>query len=197
MNSEELEKLISRYNDPDLTDEERTQLDQVLEDDPVLRGILEQYQRLDGALGQLPDGLEKVDFARFSRQVREAVAGVEASWLSTLSLRRFLMPIAAAAAIIIAALPIFLLPDRRPPQPVGEFVAVVKLAQPQTMFAQTMIKNIGDIIPPEPALAEGILSTEESDVGVVWSSPAQPDRSEQRRTTQIFGIFDIFMDGSP
>ena len=123
MSSDEPEKLVSRYNDPDLSNRERIRLDQTLEDYPDLGDVFEQYKRLDQALAQLPDGLEKVDFERFSRRVSEAVADAQAPRSVTISLRRYLAPLVAAAAVIIVALPLFLLLDHQPVPPVGDFVA--------------------------------------------------------------------------
>ena len=199
MSSEELEKLVSHYNDPDLTDRERIRLDQMLEDNPDLDDVLGQYKRLDRALAQLPDGLEKVDFERFSRRVSEAVAGAQAPRPATISIRRYLAPLIAAAAIIIVALPLFLFLDHPPTPPVGDFVAVVQLAQPQTLFDQAVVKNIGVIIPPEFAGPEEFTSSEDTIGGVVCSvAPAsKPERTDQFKATSLPGIFNIFIDGSP
>ena len=199
MRSEEPEKLVSRYNDPDLTDRERIRLDQTLEDNPDLGDVFEQYKRLDRALAQLPDGLEKVDFERFSRRVSEAVADTQAPRAATISLRRYLAPLVAAAAVIIVALPLFLLLDHQPTPPVGDFVAVVKLAQPQTLFSQAVVKNIGVIIPPESTGPEEFTSSEETIGGVVCSvAPAVgPERTDQLKANPLPAIFNIFIDGSP
>jgi hypothetical protein len=200
MKTEDLENLVSRYNDPDLSGSDRARLKQMMEVNPDLRQLHKQYQQLDLALGQLPDGLEKVDFNQFSQRVSRVIAGmaapVSAMPVTTILLRRYLVPL-AAAAVIIAALPLFLLRDHQPTRPVGDIIAVVKLAQPQTFYDQGVINNIGVIMAPvtfEPGVQE---SAEESAVGIVGGSPSRqaPDSYERLNGGQRTGFFFI-LDGS-
>ena len=74
MNSEQLEQLVSRYNDPDLTEQERAQLGEVLRDNAEAQELLRQYQKLDDALAGLPDVTSGVDQGRFTAEVKSALA---------------------------------------------------------------------------------------------------------------------------
>ncbi|MBN1437333.1 MAG: hypothetical protein JW936_09670 [Sedimentisphaerales bacterium] len=76
MNAEQLEQLISRYNDPDLTEQEQAQLKEVLRDNAEAQELLRQYKKLDEALANLPDVTSTVDQGRFTADVKEALAKI-------------------------------------------------------------------------------------------------------------------------
>ena len=86
---EELERLISRYDEADMTAEERAQLQSVLAESPEAREVLRQYQQLDKAMSRLPaagelDGavseqLESVDYDALHARINRAIDGIAAS----------------------------------------------------------------------------------------------------------------------
>ena len=200
MNSQELDIFFSRYNDPDLTDPERTRLEQALADDPVLDGILRQYQRLDRALEQLPDGLDDVDFSDFSRRISNAVMEAEVPSTIKFPLWRRLAPWAAAAALIIAALPLFLFMNPTAPTPTitpsgNEFQAVVELAPTQTLFGQTVVREVGYIIVPDTD--ENPIMSEEAAGGVICYTQTLPVSGVRSRNFPNTVFFGILPDGSP
>ena len=90
---EELEGLISRYDEAEMTAEERAQLQNVLAESPEARELLHQYQQLDKALSQLPavgeaagesdvsvpEQLENVDYDALHARISRAIDGIAVS----------------------------------------------------------------------------------------------------------------------
>jgi anti-sigma factor RsiW len=109
MKTEELEILISRYDDGDLSAQEKAAVEAAVARDPAARVMLEQYRRINRELAALPSGLEGVDFAAFGQRVRRAVGGRTPApatrdrklWQQW----RWAAPLAAAAALAVLTLP--------------------------------------------------------------------------------------------
>ena len=74
MKEKDIDILVSRYGDPDLSDSERARLDDLLARSPEAREALRQYERLDGALGQLPGIVDGVDQEAVFERIQQAVA---------------------------------------------------------------------------------------------------------------------------
>lgn len=100
MITEEMEMLISRYDDGDLTDAERASLEAALDSDPEAQGLLKEYRRLNAALSEAPAGMAQVDLAAFSHTLsrslteRRVVRRTSRTWWR-------LGPVAAVAATIL------------------------------------------------------------------------------------------------
>jgi len=107
MNHEEKEYLISRYNDPDLNEEERKELSALLGEEESRR-MQEEYRRLDAMLSKIPSSVEGVDFEAFSNRVRAGISQV--SWRTAdrrATIFRWVAPLAAAAVFMMAAIPLW------------------------------------------------------------------------------------------
>jgi anti-sigma factor RsiW len=102
---EEQELLISRYDDPDLTDPERQELDALLDGEPEARAIVEQYRKLDDQLATLADLSSSVDFDRFRDGVNDKLDRLQARRPVRRLLWRVLVPLSAAAVFLLVALP--------------------------------------------------------------------------------------------
>ncbi|MCP4713174.1 MAG: hypothetical protein GY869_31475 [Planctomycetes bacterium] len=197
MKPEKTEELISRYNDPDLSDPEKDRMNQALAADADLRHIHQQYNRLDQALEQLPDGLEGVDFSGFSRYVNAAIDSVEANQIRHVSIWRYLAPLAAAAALIIVALPLynFLSDNAETSIDTVDFMSNVTLAPPKQLLGEPLVNQI-EII-REPAGTMFPVLTEEGGVICSVGAPAKPIRANQSNVTLEKSIFGFIPDGSP
>ena len=89
MTPDELERLISRYDEADMSPEERAQLQNALAESPQARAILGEYQRLDEALSGLSAGskpdrdlseeLDSVDYDALHARIIRAVDGIATS----------------------------------------------------------------------------------------------------------------------
>ena len=197
MKPEETEELISRYSDPDLSDSDKDRVNQALTADADLRQIHQQYKRLDQALEQLPDGLDGVNFSGFSRRVSAAIASAEAPRTWRISTWRYLAPLAAAAALIIVALPLynFLSDNAETSTDVGDFMSIVTLAPPQRLLGEPLVNEI-EII-QEPAGTVSPVLTEEGGVICSVGGAAKPIRSSQFNVTLEKSLFGFIPDGSP
>ena len=197
MKPDKTEKLISRYNDPDLSDAQKDRMNQALAADADVRHIHRQYKRLDQALEQLPDGLEGVDFSEFTRRVRAAIASVEAPGTWRISPWRYLAPLAAAAALIIVAWPWYNFLSENPEKSTDteNFLSIVTLAPPQRLLGEPLVNQI-EII-QEPAGTVSPVLTEEGGVICSVGAPAKSTRANQSNVTLEKSLFGFIPDGSP
>jgi len=165
--------------------------------DADLRHIHQQYKRLDQELEQLPDGLDSVNFSGFTQRVSAAIASVEAPRTWRLSTWRYLAPLAAAAALIIVALPLynFLSNNAETSTDTENFMSIVTLAPPQRLLGEPLINQI-EII-QEPAGTVSPVLTEEGGVICSVGAPAKPIRANQSNVTLEKSLFGIIPDGSP
>jgi len=154
MITEELDILLSRYDDPDLSGSERARLEEALSQDAQARAMLAQYRRLDEHLARLPDALGAVDFEQFGRGVRQAL---DASARPGRQWRRLLWPVltplAAAAAVLLIVLSGGLLVETEPSGPAAE------LSQPRVPRV---------VVQAEPVRARRLAVVELS-----WQAPGQ------------------------
>jgi anti-sigma-K factor RskA len=106
MNTQEKEFLVSRYNDPDLTADEKAQISELMQQDADIADWLKQYQNLDQQLGQLSGKVDLggIDFDRFAARIQEGIqdhketvphSGRKLHW-------HRIIPLAAAAMIVLA-----------------------------------------------------------------------------------------------
>ncbi len=105
MINEQQEFLISRYDDPDLTDQQRRELDELLADHPDARDLLEQYKALDDRFDQWPNESQEWDLSDFAKQVNQKIDGGSEKSESKIPFWKILVPIAAAAMIAIVIWP--------------------------------------------------------------------------------------------
>ena len=131
MTHEKMETLISRWDDPDLTPAEREQLEKVLAQDSAGREVFQQYQRLDEQLGQMPDVLESVDFDGLRQKVARAIAKAERPGQGHRVFWRRWAPLAAAAAIMMVAIPWKIMSPEKIEPPTGIQDGAVVLVNPQ------------------------------------------------------------------
>ena len=119
MVTEELEILLSRYDDPDLSRSDRARAERALSQNAQAAVLLDQYRRLNQHLANLPDQLDGIDLEQFGRSVRQAL---DAASTPRRRPRRLLWPIlaplAAAAAVLLIVLPSGVLFDKEQSQPV-------------------------------------------------------------------------------
>ena len=197
MKPQETEELISRYNDPDLSDSEKDLMNQALAADADLRHIQRQYQRLDRVLEQLPDGLDDVDFSGFTQRVSAATASAEAPGPKPISIWRYLAPLAAAAALIIVALPLynFLSNNTETSTDTADFMSIVTLAPPQQLLGEPLVNQI-EII-REPAGTVSPVLTEEGGVICSVGAPAKSTQANQSNVSLEKSLFGFIPDGSP
>lgn len=111
---ENLERLLCRYLDGDLSRRERLALEKRLAADEALRAELQRYAALDGYLGGL--GEAEVDGVDYDLQRAEIVGALEKKVLLAPPRRRpivlrpvFGIPAAAAAILLLASGAVFLL----------------------------------------------------------------------------------------
>jgi hypothetical protein len=120
--NKKIDVLLARYRDPELTETQRNQIDQLVQTDPEAGKILAQYQRLDDLLARLPNLTECVDFDRFSSDVSRSVrnTAIESRRiflrLPSLPSWRITIPAAVAAAAMAALLAWAVLMNRGPVQ---------------------------------------------------------------------------------
>jgi hypothetical protein len=136
METKELERLIARHDDAELTPEERAALTAALANQPEARALLRQYQRLDEALGQMgPVMGQRVDFADFAARVQARLERTEVARPAVWRQWRIMVPLAAAAALAVVFLP--WMRWTSPPTPVrtGEplVMAMVRVDVPPAM----------------------------------------------------------------
>jgi hypothetical protein len=135
--NEKLDLLLAGYNDPDLSEAQRLEIENRVRTDPEARKRLAEYQRLDDLLSGLPSLAKNVDFDHFSDGVSRAIRSTTIkskfvlSW-ENIRFRRVAIP-AAAAAVMATALVIWAtLTNRFLPQ--SEFAgktAYVRVMAPQ------------------------------------------------------------------
>ena len=71
--NEKMDLLLAGYNDPELTDSQRSDIENRVRTDPEAKKRLVQYQRLDDMLAGLPSLAENVDFDQFAGNVSKAI----------------------------------------------------------------------------------------------------------------------------
>jgi hypothetical protein len=98
----EVEFLLSRLNDGDLTDEESAAVEHLLEDD-AWRATADQYERLNGTIRSLADEQPAVNWTGFREQVRMRIAADQPRRLVIPRLVRIFTPLAAAACLAVVA----------------------------------------------------------------------------------------------
>ena len=209
MINKENEMLISRFDDPDLSAAERTQLDNLLQSDPQARDLLEQYKKLNQRLENLPNALDNLDLSSFTQNVNRAI-DLKLLRKSRSFLRHTLVPLSAAAALVIAALALFFTEaQNQTPKPQGDpertaarvndtnqgnpIFATVTLAPIPETFGSTIVRNVSISPMPDPALAmtgQGISHHDgPGEVIAFASAPAvKPKPTKSQRTTNVFGF---------
>jgi anti-sigma factor RsiW len=96
-----LEFVISQYVDGTLSEAERIQLEALLANDAAARALVEQHRKLNEALRATP--MPAVRWELLAERIGNAVAEAEAPAASyRLFARRFVMPLAMAASLLIA-----------------------------------------------------------------------------------------------
>ena len=133
MLTNEMEILISRFDDPDLTKSERRQLDDLLQSNPEAQDYHRQLQSLDKRLNRLTAEIDRIDLRGFAREVNLRIDMVETPRRSRRSAWRWLAPLTAAAAVVMIALPWFNRPTITTPAPSS---SVVVLAHAKPIDAQ-------------------------------------------------------------
>lgn len=103
MLDQELEQLMSRSGDGDLTGEERARLEGAVAQDAEARAVWEEYRRLDGHLAVMGGETDGVDWEAFGSRVRDAVASAEVR-RGRVRLWRRVAAVAAMAAVALGAL---------------------------------------------------------------------------------------------
>jgi hypothetical protein len=192
---DEMEMLISRLDDGDLSDSERRQLQQFLEDHAEAQAVREQYHRLNQQLDQLPDGLDKVDISGFARRVNRTIAA-DRAW--RIHRRRYWItraPLAAAAALMFATLAWLFISPRpseqtlRSPvvQPEAQLPArrvIVKLRTPEFPPSISLVSNI-TLVAAAPAASE-----DEPDGEVICfvGAPPKPAQPKPSPPTHMLGF---------
>jgi anti-sigma factor RsiW len=140
-----LEFVISQYIDGTLSDAERLELEALLANDPAARALLEQHRKLDEALRAMP--VPAVRWELLAKRIGHAVAEADAPAASyRLFARRFVMPTALAASLLIAcglAVTIYLAGHKQ-----GN-VSPVAVAQP-------MVQVLGPVAESAPNAVEEI-----------------------------------------
>lgn len=105
MNKQEKEYVISRYNDPDLTIEEKVQIQTWRREDREVEEMLREYEKLDRGLERMasPTDLNGVDFDKFAAGVRDLLPA-RRSAARSVWMRHWhkIVPLAAAALIVLA-----------------------------------------------------------------------------------------------
>ncbi len=106
MNKQEKEYLISRYNDPDLTDAEKREIQACMEQDGEADRMLRQYQALDQGLERLAGkfDLKGVDFDRFASHLQDSLSALPRTAVRSAWRHHWhkIVPLAAAALIVLA-----------------------------------------------------------------------------------------------
>ncbi len=183
----EQEILISRYDDPDLTASERVELENLLER-PEGQEIRRQFERLDRELANLPPIAAQIDEAAFRHGVGQRLdedAGIQGS-RRRLQLWRYLLPLTAAAAIALVALPFLstndltvpvdkgsnpLAPNHSAPSAPMQFVRIDP-AGPVKTSQQTIVQVRLAHYTEQPVINETMEETE-----ILCYATATPDKS--------------------
>lgn len=96
-----LEFVISQYVDGTLSEAGRSQLEALLANDPAARALVEQHRKLNEVLRAIP--MPGVRWELLAERIGNAVAEADAPAVSyRLFTRRFVMPMAMAASLLIA-----------------------------------------------------------------------------------------------
>ena len=121
--SEQQEYLISRYDDPDLSGQERSELAALLKGNEEAQALLEEYRHLDGHLAMMGQTASPVSVETFVRAVHERIdatshekipAAASRPKRSVLRFPGWMRPIAAAAAAVAVVLLAWMLFPSRP-----------------------------------------------------------------------------------
>ena len=224
MINKENEMLISRFGDPDLSSAERTQLDKLLQSDPQARDLLEQYQKLNQRLENLPDPLENLDLNSFTQNVNRAI-DLTLLRKSRSFLRHTLLPLSAAAALVIAALALFyttaqnqpLIPDNDSVKTIvnnnngapgtmstsdinqNTFVqANVKLVQMPQAFDRNIIRNVSIAAVPDwrVAMAGQGISHHDGPGEVIAFASAPAVKPKPTKSQKTTNVFGFLFNGS-
>ncbi|MBN2376306.1 MAG: hypothetical protein JXD22_07890 [Sedimentisphaerales bacterium] len=214
MISKENEMLISCFDDSDLSTDERTQLDYLLHSDPQARDLLEQYKKLNQHLENLPNALDNLDLSSFTKNVNRAI-DLTLLRKSRSFLRHTLVPLSAAAALVIAALALFFTEAQNPtsiPDSDQKITVVsindthsadtnqsnsiranVELVQMTQTFDSNIVRNVSISLMPDSALAmaeQGISQQDgPGEVIAFTGAPAlKPKPTESQKTTNMFGF---------
>ncbi len=201
--------LISRFDDPDLSTAERAQLDKLLRSDPQARDLLEQYRKLNHRLEKLPDALENLDLSGFTQNVNRAI-DLTLLRKTRSFFRHTLIPLSAAAALVIAALALFFTEAQnqtsKPDSNVEKTVVnadgtntgtkqnnFVLLAQTPQTFDSNIVRNVSVSLMPDStlAMAESAISYHEGPGEVIafTGAPALKQKTtKSRKSTSMFGV---------
>ena len=198
MTAEDKEILISRWDDPELTQTQKRALEKLLQEDEEGAMLWRQYQQLEVLLGRLPDELERVDFGVFRDRVSRATAAEPSGQVRRFNWRRWALPAAtaaaAAAALLIVAVPWVFLSPEQPEVRTGEVptAAVVQLAQPQSEYNNARHFHIVKLGQPK----SGIASPEEASGEVICLAVTSGKSSESAQTSKSNSIFSFLFNGS-
>lgn len=136
MLTNEIEILISRFDDPDLTDSERQELDQQLQSNSEAQEYHRQLQSLDKHLDALAPNIDQIDFRGFAYAVNKQIDAIQTSRPPRRIAWRWLAPLSAAAAIVMVALPWFNKPTPTPTPP----TSIIVLAHAKPIISQPIVR---------------------------------------------------------
>lgn len=103
IDAEDVEFLLSRGNDDDLTPEEELQLKQALRQDASLRETADEYDQLNDAISGLAADQPNLDWRAYEARLSNRLAAERARPATTHRLFRFVMPAAMAACIALVS----------------------------------------------------------------------------------------------
>lgn len=152
MLTQDMEILISRCDDPDLSAKQRRQLEQLLESDASAREYFQHLQSLDEHLASYGQQSADIDLAGFADAVNRKIDTAKSAQRQNL-LRRFWIPLAAAAAIMLVALPWFNQISSPPAQTDSPKSSAVVLVQPQQIQAPQIAQVKLTPAPSEPKVS--------------------------------------------
>lgn len=154
---DEIELLLSRQGDDDLTPEEVETLAGLLQTE-THRETADRYEQLDRMLGQLSSRSLPVDWDRFRLEVRRRIDAAERRRLAGPRLVRIFTPLAAAACVaLVASLYWSALPERparqRPAIALAQPVVEIAYRHPDETRMQAKARTFVvsfDRTPPSP-----------------------------------------------
>jgi len=191
MISEEMEMLISRCDDGDLTDSERARLEAALKNDQDARRLLAEYRRLNAALDSTLIEMDGVDLAAFSRSLSRSLSERHKPGRAGGMWRR-LGPVAAAAATILVGIGALWLSRQASDAPgVGDSDRPIRAVQtPIHRSERTAVVTIGMPVGVQAPAGEAGKNGGE----IVWCVAAAPGRlAKAERPFEDDGL-DIFFN---
>lgn len=155
MEPQEREQLISRCCDEDLSPTEQRELEALMASDPQAGKLLEQYRRLDAALGDMGKVAPNVNWAEFNQRVQKALDETDMQLRARRRMPtwRWLVPLSAAAAVMLVAIPFWFKTTK--PEP----AQIVTSTSPAVVVNVTVAKDPAEVAPSD--------STDADDGGMV------------------------------